>query len=267
MSSNRDVKPQTAQSIRDLKGKRPIVCLTAYDEPFARFADESGVDLILVGDSVGMVALGMADTLGVSLEAMIHHTRAAKFGVKEALLATDMPFGSYGSSVEQAVNSGVALMKAGASAVKLEGNYPEEVAALVKVGIPVIGHLGMTPQSLNIFGGFKVQGRDGTSRKILLDSAKRLESAGAFAIVLELVPIDLAKEVTEALSIPTIGIGAGPYCDGQIQVIYDILGVTGSNLKHSRRYAELETICKGAISNYVQDVKSQLFPNEENGFK
>ncbi|MEJ5170057.1 MAG: 3-methyl-2-oxobutanoate hydroxymethyltransferase [Fimbriimonadales bacterium] len=244
---------------------RPIVCVTAYDVPSARAAEEAGVDLVLVGDSLGNVLLGYRNTLPVSLEDMAVHTRAVATVCRRPLLVADLPFGSYQACTEDAVRSAVALAKAGAEAVKLEGDYPEATDAIVRAGVPVIGHLGMTPQSVNRFGGFRVQGR-GDQGAALLKAALRLQEAGASALVLELVPATLAKEVTAALGIPTIGIGAGPDCDGQIQVWHDVLGFTPETFRHVKRYAELGSAAAEALSRYAEEVRSRTFPTKENSF-
>ncbi|MCB0827000.1 MAG: 3-methyl-2-oxobutanoate hydroxymethyltransferase [Armatimonadetes bacterium] len=242
-----------------------IVCLTAYDFTSAAIADESGVDLILVGDSLGNVILGYDTTVPVTLDDMIHHTKAARRGVNNALLVADLPFGSYNSSTSQAVDSAVALMKAGAEAVKLEGDYPEAIEALVKAGIPTMGHVGFTPQSVNKFGGFKVQGK-ADSGQIVNDAAKRLSDAGAFSVVLELIPAELAKQITNNIHAATIGIGAGIHCDGEIQVFHDIMGFAPKVYKHTRHYAKGGELFRGAVSEYSQDVRDGKFPTEENSF-
>ena len=249
-----------------MKGAAKVVCVTAYDAPFARLADRADVDLILVGDSVGNVVLGYENTLPVTLEDMVHHTAAVRRGTQKALLASDMPFGSYGGSIEQSVESAVALVRAGAEAVKLEGDYPEEIAAIVKVGIPVMGHLGMTPQSVNNYGGFKVQGRGAGASTELIERVRRLEAAGAFCIVLELVPAAVAAEVTAAATVPTIGIGAGPACDGQIQVLYDLLGISDEAFRHVHRFADVGATVEGALCDYAEGVRVGAFPKDEQSF-
>lgn len=255
----------TAPHIRSLKGTKKIVCLTAYDAFQAQIADESGVDVILVGDSVGNVVLGYETTLPVSLNDIAHHLRAARKGVRNALLIADMPFGSYGSSVQQAVDSAVLLMKNGAEAVKLEGTYCEEIAAIVKCGIPVMGHVGFTPQSVFAFGGHKVQGRDGAAEEVV-SHALKIDSAGAFSIVLELVPVNVAETITKKISCPSIGIGAGISCDGQIQVFHDILGLTKLRLRHAKRYLDGYTLFGEAIAQYVAEVRNSEFPTPEQSF-
>jgi 3-methyl-2-oxobutanoate hydroxymethyltransferase len=242
-----------------------IVCVTAYDAYFGRLMDEAGVDVVLVGDSLGNVLLGYDTTVPVTLEQMIHHVKAVRRGVSRSMLVADMPFGSYQSSVSQCVDSAVALMKAGAEAVKLEGEYYEEIVALTKAGIPVMGHLGMTPQSVNKFGGFKVQGK-GVEGRSVIEAAKGLEEAGAFAMVLELIPGNLASDVTAEVGIPTIGIGAGPCCDGQIQVMHDILGLSNAEFKHARRFVQGENLLLDGLRRYTESVRSKSFPSEENTF-
>jgi 3-methyl-2-oxobutanoate hydroxymethyltransferase len=256
----------TAPRVRAMKQKgEKIVCLTAYDAPFAALVDRAGVDLVLVGDSVGNVVLGYDSTLGVTLEHMVHHTKAVRAGVRHALLVGDLPFGSYQESPEQAVRSAVALVRAGAEAVKLEGLYEEAVAAIVRAGIPVMGHLGMTPQSVHQFGGFRVQGK-GEEGEAVVDAAKALEAAGAFSIVLELIPASLSRRVTGAVSIPTIGIGAGEGCDGQIQVLHDVLGFGEGRFRHAKRYVEGASLLGEAIARYAQEVRGGTFPEEEHSF-
>jgi 3-methyl-2-oxobutanoate hydroxymethyltransferase len=242
-----------------------IACVTAYDYVTAFLSDRSGVDLILVGDSVGNVVLGYESTLPVTMDEMVYHTKAVSRGVHRALLVTDMPLGSYEPSVEVAVQNAVTLVKAGAQAVKLEGDYPEQIKAIVKAGIPVMGHLGMTPQSVHNFGGFKVQGK-GEKANVILNQAQSIDQAGVFAIVLELIPAQLANQVTNAISCPTIGIGAGVFCDGQIQVFHDILGLSSTPLKHAKRYAEVGDICITSLQHYVEEVRGSLFPKEEHSF-
>lgn len=248
-----------------MKGGR-IVCVTAYDAPSAAIADEAGVDLILVGDSVGNVALGYENTLPVSMEEMLHHVAATRRGCRRALLAADMPFGSFQPSTEQAVANGIALVKAGADAVKLEGPWEEAIKQLTRSGVPVIGHVGMTPQSHHVFGGFKVQGK-GEAGEMVLDAAKRIEAAGAFAVVLELIPAELSRRITQSLSIPTIGIGAGPHCDGEIQVFHDILGLLpGEPFRHTHRFLEGRKLFLDALKEYADAVRKREFPTGENAF-
>ncbi len=256
----------TAPGIRSKhrKGEK-IVCVTAYDAVFGQIADESGADLILVGDSLGNVVLGYPSTLPVTLEEMVAHAQATRRGVKRALFVVDLPYGTYQASVEQAVLSTSALVKVGAEAVKIEGEYLEQIAAILKSGIPVMGHLGMTPQSLNVFGGFKVQGK-GDSGQAIIDSALRVQDAGAFAIVLELIPAELSMRITEALEIPTIGIGAGVHCSGQVQVIHDILGLNPKPLRHSKQYQTGHELFVEALRKYGEDVRGEAFPTPEQSF-
>ncbi len=242
---------------------RRIVCVTAYDATFGALADEAGVDVILVGDSVGNTTLGMRDTVGVGLPEMTHHVRATRAGVEGALLVGDLPFGSYGASVAQAVESSVLLMKAGAEAVKLEGDHPEAVAACVRAGIPVMGHLGFTPQAVNVFGGHKVQGR-GEAADAILAAAGRLRDAGAFAVVLELMDVATAARVTREADLPTIGIGAGVGCDGQIQVLHDVLGLSGRTFRHAKPYLDGRALISGALRSYADEVRAGAFPTEAN---
>jgi 3-methyl-2-oxobutanoate hydroxymethyltransferase len=256
----------SAPAIRAMKGREQrIVCVTAYDVNTAQLADEAGVDLVLVGDSLGNVLLGFETTIPVSLDDMIHHTKAARVGVKRALLITDMPFGSYEASPEQAVDSAVALMKAGAEGVKLEGDYVEAIEAITRAGIPVMGHVGMTPQSVNRFGGFRVQGK-GESGEQVIRQARDVDEAGAFAMVLELIPAALAQAITAAACCPTIGIGAGPHCDGQIQVFHDVLGLTRQPLKHVKRYAEVAEECLRGLKAYTDEVRRGIFPEDKHSF-
>jgi 3-methyl-2-oxobutanoate hydroxymethyltransferase len=242
-----------------------IVCITAYDAILGALADRSGADIILVGDSVGNTALGYSSTIPVSQETMVHHTMAVRRGVSRALLVADLAFGTYQSSVQEAVANSVELVKAGAESVKLEGSYVAAIAEIVRAGIPVMGHVGMTPQSVNAFGGFRVQGK-GAKSQTVIDEARRVQDAGAYAVVLELIPANLAREITESLEIPTIGIGAGAHCSGQVQVIYDVLGFGSSELKHAKRYLNGDEAVLSALKNYCCEVKSGSFPTEENSF-
>jgi len=256
----------TAPRVRAMRtrGER-VVCVTAYDAAFGAMADAAGVDVVLVGDSVGNVMLGYPSTVPVTLEDMVHHTRATRAGVERALLVSDLPFGTYQSSVAQAVDSAVALMRAGGEAVKLEGDYAEQASAIVRAGIPVMGHVGMTPQSVNAFGGHRVQGR-GERGDTVLDAAKRMEDAGVFGIVLELIPAELAARITEALAIPTIGIGAGSGCSGQIQVLHDVLGLTTKQFRHAKAYVAGWQSMVDGLSEYTREVREGTFPTPENSF-
>ncbi|MEP0767537.1 MAG: 3-methyl-2-oxobutanoate hydroxymethyltransferase [Fimbriimonadia bacterium] len=263
-----DAERMTVPKFRSLKGKRKPVCLTAYDEPTGRLADEAGVDLILVGDSLGNVVLGYENTLPVTMEEMEHHVRATRRGVTRALLVADMPFGSFQASVDHTVECACRLVKAGAEAVKLEGGSSVEksIRRLTEVGVPVMGHVGMTPQSVHSFGGFRVQGR-GEQAEMLMREAMRVQEAGAFSVVLEMVPADVAERITAKLSIPTIGIGAGPGCDGQIQVFHDILNLGRFHPKHARVFADAaQTITEG-IRTYAEQVREGTFPSSEESFQ
>jgi len=257
----------TAPKIRALKGKEKVVSLTAYDYSTARLMDETGIHIVLVGDSLGMTMLGYENTLPVTMEQMLHHTAAVARGVKHALVVADMPFLSYQVSMSQAVeNAGRFVKDAGADAVKIEGGAirQEAIRALVENGIPVMGHLGLTPQSIHVFGGYRVQGKDPAVAKRILDDAKAIEAAGVFAMVLEAMPADLAAQITEAVEVPTIGIGAGPKCDGQVLVVHDLLGLYGeTSPKFVKRYAELGTAMKKAFEQYKKDVEKGSFPGPE----
>jgi len=247
-----------------------IAMLTAYDYPTARILDEAGVPIILVGDSLGMVVLGYDSTLPVTMEDMIHHTRAVVRGSQRAHIVFDMPFMSYQTGIEDALrNAGRALKEAGAQSVKLEGgaHMAETVRRLVEVGIPVMGHIGLTPQSVNQLGGFRVQGKTPAAAVRLLHDARALEQAGAYAIVLETIPAPLARIITSKVSVPTIGIGAGPHCDGQVQVIYDFLGLYPDFVpKHCRQYAHLAEEISRAVRQYLDDVRGGAFPTEKESF-
>ncbi len=271
--------------------KRPIVMVTAYDSAQARLADTAGVDAILVGDSLGMVMLGHDTTLPVTLDDVLRHTQAAARGLtspqadcpdaeptppaiargaRHALLVADLPFGTYGISVEDGVRNAARLAaEGGAQAVKLEGGaeaMTETVRRIVDIGVPVMGHLGMTPQSVHRFGGFRAQGKSNAAADALLHDAEALAAAGVFALVLEVIPAALARRVTEAVPVPTIGIGAGPYCDGQVQVFHDLVGLSEEApvLRHARRYAEAGRLIREALNEYADDVRAGRFPTEEN---
>jgi 3-methyl-2-oxobutanoate hydroxymethyltransferase len=248
-----------------------ITCLTAYDYSFARILDEAGVEMLLVGDSLGCVVQGQPNTLAVTMDEMIYHTRLVARGRKRALLISDMPFLSYQTSREQALqNAGRFLKEAGAEAVKLEGGVTvrETIDAIVKAGIPVMGHVGLTPQSVHQFGGYKIQGREKDRRERVLGDALAVEEAGAFSIVLEGMPLELAKEITERLTIPTIGIGAGAHCDGQVLVIHDMLGLFDDfTPKFVKRYADLKNTVTGAAKEFIGEVKEKKFPTEEHSFR
>ena len=239
--------------------------LTAYDFPTARLVEEAGVPVILVGDSLGQVVLGHASTIPVTMEAMLHHTAAVVRGTELAMVVADMPFLSYNLSDEQALrNAGRFLQEAGAQTVKLEGGVrvAGTVRRLTEAGVPVMGHIGLTPQSVNQLGGYRVQGRTEAEALALMDDAVALQQAGAFSVVLELVPAELAKAVTERLDVPTVGIGAGPHCDGQVQVIHDLLGFGTSYIpKHAKRFADIGDVIRDAVARYVGEVRSGEFPN------
>ncbi len=260
----------TIPTLFEMKARgEPISMITAYDCPTARLADRAGIDVVLVGDSVGNNVLGYESTVPVTLEEMLHHTRAVRRGVERALLVGDMPFLSYQVSVEQAIESaGRFLKEAGADAVKLEGGeeVADRVEALDKMGIPVLGHIGLLPQRVSQTGGYRVQGREEAQARRLLRDAKVLEEAGAFALILELIPWQLAKLVTESVKIPTIGIGAGPHCDGQVLVFHDVVGLSERRLKLAKRYAELSEIIGNALKAYREDVKQKRFPTREHSF-
>jgi 3-methyl-2-oxobutanoate hydroxymethyltransferase len=245
-----------------------LVMVTAYDYPEARTADAAEVDIVLVGDSLAMVVLGYPDTLSVTMEEMLHHTKAVRRGLKRALLVADMPYGSFHLGREQAIANALRFVKeSGAQAVKIEGDRPELVAALVAAEVPVMAHLGLTPQSLHRLGGFKVQGRDEATRQTILQAALELEQAGAFSLVLEAVPTDLATEVTRELSIPTIGIGAGADCDGQVLVYHDLLGMEERIApRFVRRYAEVGKLSREAIAQFAADVRGGRFPRPEESY-
>lgn len=247
-----------------------IVMLTAYDVTFARLLDKAGVDGILVGDSLGMVIQGNHNTLSVTVEDIIYHTKAVVRGVKRAHVVADMPFMSYQLSPEKALeNAGRIIKESGAEAVKMEGGEEivETVYKVVQAGIPVMGHIGLRPQMIHYLGGYKVQGKSASSRERLIKEAKLLEEAGVYAIVLEGITMEVAKEITEALSVPTIGIGAGPWCDGQILVVYDLLGMDDSfSPRFLKKYVELSSIIFNAVKNYCEEVRKGLFPDYEHSF-
>lgn len=271
--STGDVKRVT---IRDLLEKKkrgePIVVLTAYDVLFARLVDEAGTDVILVGDSLAQVVLGLDSTLPVTLDDMIHHGRAVRRGVRRGLLVVDMPFMTFQVSPEETLrNAGRIMKETGAEAVKLEGGdeeAAEHVAKLVRAGIPVMGHIGLTPQSVHALGGFRVQGREEEHAERLRAEAKRLEEAGAFSVVLELVPGALAEEISRAITVPTIGIGAGPGCDGQVLVLPDMLGLNEQfKPKFLHRFAELAAAARQGIGDYVAAVRAAEYPRPEHTFE
>ena len=250
--------------------RKKITCLTAYDYPTARLLDEAGVEVLLVGDSLGMVVLGYDSTLPVTLDEMLHHVRAVRRGTKRALLVADMPYGSFHVSTDESIRNAMRLIKeGGAEAVKIEGGERrlELISRLVEAEIPVMGHVGLTPQSINALGGFHVQGKTADAAKQLERDAKAVEAAGAFSVVLESVPRELAARITEKLRIPTIGIGAGPDCDGQVLVFHDLVGLTiGHTPKFARQYANLSGEISRAVEAYCSDVRSGGFPSDAESF-
>jgi 3-methyl-2-oxobutanoate hydroxymethyltransferase len=261
----------TAPSLRASKkrGER-LVCLTAYDYPTARIVDEAGIDIVLVGDSIGNVVFGYGNTVPVTLEEILTHTRAVRRAVKRALLVADMPYGSYHTGADDAVRAALRLIKeGGAEAVKLEGGHKRGalVKRLVDEEIPVMGHIGLTPQSVNKLGGYRVQGKTAETARELLDDARALEDAGAFAIVLEVVPREIAKLITEKVRIPTIGIGAGVHCDIQVLVLHDMLGLAfGKLARFVRPYANLRETMTDAISRYAEDVRTGAYPSDAESY-
>lgn len=261
----------TVPGVVSRKGGRKLSMLTAYDAVLARLADAGGVDMILVGDSLAMVGLGQPDTLAVGMDAMIHHTRAVSRGAERALVVGDMPFMSYQPSDEAAVrNAGRFLAEGRASAVKLEGGARVlgRIQAIVAADIPVMGHIGLTPQSVAKLGGFKVQGKTAEAGRVLVEEAHLLEQAGCFSLVLEAVPAPIAKLVTAAVSIPTIGIGAGPHCDGQVLVTHDVLGLFDRfTPKFVKRYAELGKAAVAAMEDFRKEVEAGTFPGDEHCFE
>lgn len=261
----------TTATLRDKKARQEkISMLTSYDYSTAGLVDQAGLDMILVGDSLGMVVLGYENTLSVTMDDMVHHTRAVVRGTKNTMVVADMPFLSYHVSTKEAVrNAGRFIQEGGAQAVKLEGGVErvEAVKAILDAQIPVMGHIGLTPQSVNQFGGFKVQGKDLETARKLLKDAQALDKAGVFSIVLECVPSALAKKITEEVSVPTIGIGAGPYCDGQVLVINDMLGMYSGHVpKFVKKYVDLQPLIIEALKSYKKEVEEGSFPGPEHGF-
>jgi len=261
----------TIQDIKQMKRLgQHIPMLTAYDYTTAKLVEGAGVPIILVGDSLGNTMLGYGSTIPVTMEEMLHHTRAVVRGTQRALVVGDMPFMSFQVDDKEAVrNAGRFLQEGGAQAVKLEGGRPvlAAVRRMVEVGIPVMGHLGLTPQSINQLGGYKVQGKTPEAAARMVEDALALEEAGVFSLVLECVPTPLAKLITERLSVPTIGIGAGPFCDGQVQVVHDMLGLfTDFTPKHAKRYAELGEAIKQAVASYVREVSEGSFPTDKQSY-
>lgn len=261
--------PFTAPRIRAMKGKQRIAMLTAYDFTMARLMDEAGIPLILVGDSLGMTVLGYDNTLPVTLEQMLHHSAAVKRGARQAMVIADLPFLTYQVSVADAVlNAGRCIKEAGVDGVKLEGGEIRvpHVKALVENGIPVLGHIGLMPQSVHAMGGFRVQGRTESDVERLIRDARALEGAGVFALVLEGMPADTARRITEAVAVPTIGIGAGPQCDGQVLVVNDLLGLTERPPKFAKKYADLRAELQRSFASFKEEVEAGVFPGPEHGY-
>ncbi len=264
-------RKMTVPEVRGMKEKgEKIVCLTAYDYCLARILDETGIDLLLVGDSLGTVVQGHDSTLPVTVDDIIYHTRAVVRGRRRALVVSDMPFMTFQLGVDEAKrNAGRLVQEGGAESVKLEGGVTQAatIEALVKMGVPVMGHVGLTPQSVHQFGGYRIQGRGEADARAILDDAMAVEQAGAFAVVLEGMPVQLAREITQRLSIPTIGIGAGMHCDGQILVAHDMLGLFDDfTPKFVKRYANLKETIGGAVRSYMEEVRTAAFPAEEHTF-
>ena len=257
--------------LKKKKESKKITMLTAYDYPFAQIVDQAGIDVILVGDSLGMVVQGHENTLPVTMDEMIYHAKMVVRAAKNAMVIGDMPFMSYQSSVVDAIkNAGRFLKEAGTSAIKLEGGseVADHINAMTKSDIPVMAHIGLTPQSIHRMGGYKVQGKTEEAARKLIEEAHIVEDAGAFSVLLEAIPMDLAKKITEELSIPTIGIGAGTYCDGQVLVLHDLLGLFERFVpKFVKKYANLKEEALKAIKTYKEDIEQGLFPSEEQSFK
>ncbi len=258
----------TVRDIMKMKGEKKIAMITAYDYTFAKLVDEAGVDIILVGDSVGMVMHGLDSTIPVSMDDMIHHVKAVAAAKPRALVVGDMPFLSYEASVEEAVKNAGYLLKAGAEAVKLEGGVEvvDKIKALVNAGIPVMGHIGLTPQRHLILGGYRKRGRKIAEAEKIIEDAKALEEAGVFAIVIEFTAAEVAKIITETVSVPTICIGSGPYCDGQVLVLHDLLGLTRNPPPFAKKYADLASIVVNAVKKYIVEVRTNAFPGKEHYF-
>ncbi len=263
-------KKMTIPDIKNRKHGTPISVMTAYDYPWARLVDAAGIDIVLVGDSLGMVVLGYPDTVSVTMEEMLHHTKAVVRGVEQALVVADLPFGSYNSSIPAAINNGTRMLKEGrADAVKLEGGVTMApvVEAMVRAGIPVQGHIGLTPQTATSLGGFKVQGKSAQAAQQLIEDALALEAAGCFSIVLEAIPAPLAEHITGQLTIPTIGIGAGPKCDGQVLVIHDMVGLYDRfTPKFVKQYTRINEPIAAALAAYKAEVENRTFPAEAHSF-
>ncbi len=249
--------------------KKKLAVVTAYDALFTRMVEQAGIQAILVGDSLGVVVQGKPNTLAVTMEEMLYHTKLVASAAQRVLVIADMPFMSYQASTEEALRNAGRFLQAGAAAVKLEGGavMADRVRAMTSIGIPVMGHLGMTPQSVHALGGYKVQGKVKDRAVALLDDAQALEAAGAFGLVLEAMPVSVAKDITEAISIPTIGIGAGPYCDGQVLVLYDLLGLFDDFVpKFVKTYAHLKTDVIQALSRYKEEVEQGKFPSDSESY-
>ena len=265
---------QTKLTVLDIRARKNsgsmITSLTAYDYPWALLIDKAGIDIILVGDSLGMVVLGYEDTVAVTMDEMLHHTRAVSRAVKHSLVVGDMPFGSYNSSLEKAVENATRFIKeGGADSVKLEGgkNMAPVAAAIIKAGIPVQGHIGLTPQTVSALGGYKAQGKSAEAARALIEDARALEDAGCFSIVLEAVTDQIAKMVTEAVSIPTIGIGSGIHCDGQVLVTHDMVGLFDRfTPKFVKQYVKINESINNAITSYKEDVEKKMFPEKKHTF-
>ena len=270
MSATPTKKPVTVVDLQRMREQgRPITMLTAYDFPTAKLADQAGIPILLVGDSLGMVVLGYDSTVPVTVDDMIHHGKAVVRGAGHAHVVVDMPFGSYQGGWQDALRNATRIMQeTGCGSVKLEGGErsAETVRHLVEAGIPVMGHIGLTPQSVNAFGGFRVQGKTPREAVHLIQDAKTLAEVGAYAIVLELVPTALAHMITQRVSIPTIGIGAGPFCSGQVQVVHDLLGMYEGQPKHARRFAEIGQATKQAMAEYREAVETAAFPTAAESF-
>lgn len=271
-TTERHVKVTVPEIARMRANHERITMITAYDVTFARLVDRAGVDIILVGDSVGMVLQGEDNTIPVDLDEMEYHVRLVARARSMAMVVGDLPFGSYQVSPQQAVESSIRLMKAGAQAVKLEGgvSMADTIAAITRVDIPVMGHIGLTPQSYHRMGGHKVQGRqngfDAGNRERLIEDAHAVEQAGAFSIVLEGIPLDLAAEITTKVSIPTIGIGAGADCDGQVLVLHDVLGLSDHTFKFAKSYADLRSTVVAATQAFVAEVRDGTWPDDSHSF-
>ena len=254
---------------RHKRDKKKLIVVTAYDALFTRIVEQAGIEAILVGDSLGVVVQGKANTLSVTMDEMLYHTKLVAGAAQRALVIGDMPFMSYQASQEDALRNAGRFLQAGAQAVKLEGGaaVADRVAAMTSIGIPVMGHLGMTPQSIHRYGGYKVQGKESDQARALLNDAKALEAAGAFAIVLEAIPAELAKTITEQVAIPTIGIGAGPHCDGQVLVLYDLLGLFDDFVpKFVKPYAHLKADALQALRRYKEEVEEGKFPSDSESY-